>query len=584
MNAQITTRRAIAQLNALLRDAQLRGIISSSSSSSIECSGGFGYLPTEIIRLVVEGVVTIPIVMPFGLQQAEAARQSIYDLISLAQTCRLLNDCITRAFPWIRLEAVARASTALTPIDRKTKTPFFSQCLAEERSKVDIITLQSALKAMVCHCARDHCKGARRHHNSSLTSTANQGQTTIQSVAMQGRVPQLKVLWQHCSLLAVAAHASECAVYACVRPVSTRRGNQLAITRHSLIRVAQTASTTWNPNTDLTTLARKHIGESQTSAEAEVAQLAVSPCGRFIGTVGRDSSQQSLTAHSVRIWDTTQNSGVVISPPLVATGGVAKRLWFYMDANETDLRLAVVWATTTATVICSYVSSIANTSEFVYESTKHRFDNARLTEFGVASSGRGALCIRQTMRGPDFDLTELEASVDFFNMEESMSVTVRKKKTTTIDRPTFVPAVVALSSCLNTTIVFCACHGHSTRVEISVRAPNCAFVCTHSFSLRGRIGEMEPVLSATFRVEAFPWHACVSPCGRFVAATFGDDGCSGIGIIDLSSRTQTKSPNVIWMPTLLGQLPRQMHWNSVGIWMRTGQGALLLGAGAPTPT
>jgi len=96
------------------------------------------------------------------------AKQVIADIASLLCTCRCIESAFREQGDMLRLEVASRGQTQLWPVNVAAQYPFLDQVLREERSRLDVRMLESALTAMVTHCASDHCRGARWAHNKRI--------------------------------------------------------------------------------------------------------------------------------------------------------------------------------------------------------------------------------------------------------------------------------------------------------------------------------------------------------------------------------------------------------------------------------
>ena len=271
-----------------------------------ECIAGaglFGTLDPDLVCAIVEQLAqtglqacrrSIPSVAVQGAFLCKA-KQVITDIASLLCTCRCIESAFREQGDMLRLEVASRGQTQLWPVDVTARYPFLDQVLREERSRLDVRMLESALTAMVTHCASDHCRGARWAHNKRIAeATQRQEQrpaTPLLLAVLDGgeRTPRVKVAWSgserpNCiECFGSAAAADDCWVLA----ADEDGGN--------LVRVRNAPAPAFDPRSELAKTqelrgaARISLSSSQRQQQHHATHLAVSPCGGWLALAYRES-------------------------------------------------------------------------------------------------------------------------------------------------------------------------------------------------------------------------------------------------------------------------------------------------------
>jgi hypothetical protein len=275
----------------------------------------------------------------------EAVLAAVRDAANLTLTCRFLNACMRLHGHRLRLEMAAARCTTFAPSIPLLKTapfatPWFSQCEREERSRFDVQMLESALVAMVPHCAGEHCRCVRRAHN--LRTSEFRAEHSSELILGTQR-PYVKVV--HDALVSVNATRSNCL---------------LSTEEHGRVRVSVMSDETpdaLDPHTELR--CRWHTDLPSISDQACVCHhLAMSECGKWVAVVQRRTGPvpagKIFPDSHIHLYEVgSSGGGPRASHCLVDT--LVQTLWF--RKYNLDARDAVDGvARTNATLLCFYGS------------------------------------------------------------------------------------------------------------------------------------------------------------------------------------------------------------------------------------
>jgi len=274
----------------------------------------------------------------------EAVLAAVRDAANLASTCRFLNACMRLHGHRLRLEMAAARCTTFAPSIPLLKTapfatPWFSQCEREERSRFDVQMLESALVAMVPHCAGEHCRSVRRAHN--LRTAEFRAEHSNKSTLGTQR-PCVKVV--HDALISYNVARSDCLI-------STEDHGRV---RMSIM--SDETSDALDPHTELR--CRWHTDLPSISDIARVCHhLAISECGKWVAVVQRRAALPAgkvfPDSHICLYEVGSSECGPRVSHCLVDT--LVQALWF--RKYNLDARDAVDGvARTNATILCFYGS------------------------------------------------------------------------------------------------------------------------------------------------------------------------------------------------------------------------------------
>jgi hypothetical protein len=271
-----------------------------------ECIAGaglFGTLDPDLVCAIAEQLAqtglqscrSIPSVVGQGALLRKA-KQAIADIASLLCTCRCIESAFREQGDMLRLEVAARGQTQLWPVNVAAQYPFLDQVLREERSRLDVRMLESALTAMVTHCASNHCRGARWAHNKRIAeATQRQEQrpaTPLLLAVLSGgeRTPRVKVAWSGSArgprcieCFGSAAAAEDCWVLA-----ADEDGGDL-------VRVQNAPAPAFDPRSELAKtrelrgVASISLPSSQRQQQYHATHLAVSPCGGWLALAYQES-------------------------------------------------------------------------------------------------------------------------------------------------------------------------------------------------------------------------------------------------------------------------------------------------------
>ena len=195
----------------------------------------------------------------------------------------------------LRLEIAARGQTLLWPVNVAAQYPFLDQVLREERSRLDVRMLESALTAMVTHCASDHCRGARWAHNKRIAeATQRQEQrpaTPLLLAVLDGgeRTPRVKVAWSGSARPScIECFGSPSAAEDCWVIAADEDGGDL-------VRVRNAPAPAFDPRSELAKTRELHgvasisLASSQRQQQHHATHLAVSPCGGWLAVAYGES-------------------------------------------------------------------------------------------------------------------------------------------------------------------------------------------------------------------------------------------------------------------------------------------------------
>ena len=297
------------------------------------------------------------------------------DAANLAQTCHFFNACMRLHGHTLRLEMAAARCTPFAPSltlpasstllqTVPFATPWFAQCIREERSRFDVQMLESALVAMVPHCAGEHCRSVRRAHNLNLLSAhraynlrlssaeylAQRQQSQLRSIMLGTQRPCVKVV--HDALVSGHAHAARAD---CL--ISTEKNGQV----HLAVMSDETPDAL-DPHTQLRCRWRADL--PSISDQARVCHhIAISECGKWVAVVQRRtgpvSTGKTFPDSHVTLWEVGSSLGgggaraPHVSQRLCDT--LVQSLWFRtcnLDARDA----ADGVARTNATILCFYAS------------------------------------------------------------------------------------------------------------------------------------------------------------------------------------------------------------------------------------
>lgn len=277
-----------------------------------ECIAGaglFGTLDPDLVCAIAEQLAQTGLQACRSIPSVAAqtallckAKQVIADIASLLCTCRCIESAFREQGDMLRLEVASRGQTQLWPVNMAAQYPFLDQVLREERSRLDVRMLESALTAMVTHCASDHCRGARWAHNKRIAEAAQRQEqrpaTPLLLAVLDGgeRTPRVKVAWSgserpNCiECFGSATAADDCWVLA----ADEDGGN--------LVRVRNAPAPAFDPRSELAKTQElcgaarislsSEASSSQRQQQYHATHLAVSPCGGWLALAYRESEAQ----------------------------------------------------------------------------------------------------------------------------------------------------------------------------------------------------------------------------------------------------------------------------------------------------
>lgn len=295
---------------------------------AVTAAGVFGWLPPDLICVVLHHLIALSPRLRCGVELQWAATQSVAHVLQALTSCSYLWRCFVEDGEVLRLEVAARGCTSLMPTNAASKTPYFDQLTLEERSRFDVRMLESALNALVCHCAGEHCRGVRRAHNESIATPQKKGTTRpptpMLAMVLAGRRPRVKVVWPSgVVMLAAGASVNEC--FLALRPTDYVRpaahasslgyafGNNVV---GSLVSLRDEAPEVFNPNTELRPVRRIEVCQRDTKCRAIVEEVATSPCGQWVAllkeVLNADGTRAEQKRAKLELWqfDTIGNAAV----------------------------------------------------------------------------------------------------------------------------------------------------------------------------------------------------------------------------------------------------------------------------------
>lgn len=281
-----------------------------------ECIAGaglFGTLDPDLVCAIAEQLAQT------GLQSCRSipsvarqtallckAKQVIVDIASLLCTCRCIESAFREQGDMLRLEVAARGQTQLWPVNVAAQYPFLDQVLREERSRLDVRMLESALTAMVTHCASDHCRGARWAHNQRIAEAARRQEqrpaTPLLLAVLNGgeRTPRVKVAWSGSArpscieCFGSASTADDCWVLA-----ADEDGGDL-------VQIQNAPAPAFDPRSELAKtqklrgvariLLPDEASSSQRQQQYHATHLAVSPCGGWLAVAYQKAEAHALVS------------------------------------------------------------------------------------------------------------------------------------------------------------------------------------------------------------------------------------------------------------------------------------------------
>ena len=271
-------------------------------SACIAAAKLFGRLDPDLICAIAEQLAQAPslskaCVSPCALSSTvRQAKLAIRDIASLLCTCRCIESAFREHGDMLRLEVAARGQTQLWPVHCRAPYPFLDQVLREERSRLDVRMLESALTAMVTHCASEHCRGARWAHNKRIAEAAQRQEhrpaTPLLLAVLNGgkRTPRVKVAW------------SSAAMPNCVECFGSAAASEdswvLAAEQDGgdLVRVQNAPAPAFDPRSELATTPTLR-GAASLAVDARLSpqpqqhatHLAMSPCGGWLAVAYQDA-------------------------------------------------------------------------------------------------------------------------------------------------------------------------------------------------------------------------------------------------------------------------------------------------------
>lgn len=264
-------------------------------------AGPFGALSPDLVCLVLQHLVFLSPTLRCGLELREAVAGTVRHAASALFVCTYVWRSFRQHGELLRLEMGARVCTSLMPTNAASDTPYLDQVMLEEHSRLDVRMLESALNSLVCHCAGEHCRGARRAHNESIGARvlarkgpdgkrARPPSTPLLSAVLGGRRPRVKVVWPSSYVSDIfgtqTASSNECLVM--LGPQGFRDGAASSL-RMGWLCMRDESPEVFDPNTEVQVMRRLKLGEPPTRDRLyEVAMVATTPCGRWIAVVKDD--------------------------------------------------------------------------------------------------------------------------------------------------------------------------------------------------------------------------------------------------------------------------------------------------------
>ena len=259
-------------------------------------AGLFGKLPADVVVIIVKNLLCLSTNLTCGVELHQGAQESVRDVTSLNTSCQYLAWCFRETGNELRLEFAARQITSLMPTNPASPMPYFEQILSEERSKLDIGILESALNSMLTHCCSEHCRGPLRG-----PSIRRGPSMPLLAAVLNGQKPRAKVVWPSNVKQMTVSAASD----TCVLGLQTRNAGPV-MGQKSLLMFKDEPSPAFNANTDLNPTHRNEIPE--VFRNEVVDKLAVSPCGEYVAMTKRSFDSRKRHRGSLIIFKTGKDT------------------------------------------------------------------------------------------------------------------------------------------------------------------------------------------------------------------------------------------------------------------------------------
>lgn len=165
--------------------AKLGALLDEPAATSVEGhANAIASLSVDLVELLFTELLKIPKGASHLAGTCAASR--------LACTCKFAASTL-RVLKNLRLEIAARALTA-TP-SSSCHLPFFDGLMRQEKSRIQVRVLETALQGLVTHCAGKHCQYAQKSHNALMKKRAHRSGLPLIAHALQGAVPKVRVAW-----------------------------------------------------------------------------------------------------------------------------------------------------------------------------------------------------------------------------------------------------------------------------------------------------------------------------------------------------------------------------------------------------
>lgn len=585
------------------------------AQASVVAAGPFARLGADLVCAVVEQLLR--------LGNAVLREAAVRDVAALLGTCRYVDACFRAHGDALRLEVAARGQTTVVPRDLATAArPYLDQVMREERSRVDLRILESAMNAMVTHCAAQHCKGARGAYNRRLAQqlrelpSAGRPLTPLtDAVLAEGPPPSVRVAWCD-KVQGVWSSSSD---DACCRVGAQTTDGDAAV---ELVCVSNKPARVFDPRSEL-----EQTFRFRATPEGRVFFLSASPDGAWVAAACR-RGEASQEHWCVCFWNAT--TGERACRREVTKGVYVKAMWFRSEGPDLLLVLMLGFRGTDETQphrTLAVLQIRVDGAGFGPEDVPLRFvpqhgsvpgctllrpvqhaDDA-LPVRSLWSRGVSVLCVRHTDRfcfaclcanklpeeggsppersiwqtvrvdcaaaraGRDRGVTEAVTRAD--DCLRPMAATVRGGS--------FLPSEAEASPDGWRVIVVGlrrpASGGRILYVHIYEHDGG-KYAHVHSVRVADVIQRAYETATQVSPLPKFPLGFALSPCGRFVllglVLAVPGTHVAGLCILDFDDLHQGRVASG-WVECRHDSVPRAVRWNRAGLWLETHEGVLLLG-------
>ena len=600
------------------------------AQASVVAAGPFARLSADLVCAVVEQLLRCGAVV---LREA-----AVRNVAALLGTCRYVDACFRANGDALRLEVAARGQTTVVPRDLATAArPYLDQVMREERSRVDLRILESAMTAMVTHCAAQHCKGARGAYNRRLAQQLRELPSVgrpltplTEAVLAEGPPPSVRVAW--CDKVQ-GVWSSSCDAACCNVVARTRAGGDASV---ELVCVSNRPARVFDPRSEL-----EQTFRFRATPQGEVHFMSASRDGAWVAAAccHVEASTPSQEQWCVCLWNAA--TGERACRREVMKGVYVKAMWFRSEGPDSLLVLILGFRTNalddpsrTHAMLQVRVDGTGFGPEDVplqfvpqdgsvpgctlLSPVQHADDTLPVLAFW--SRGVTVLCVRHTDRFCFACLCANKLPWEGGGEEESLWQTVRidcaaaragrdcaVTEAVTRADDCFMPMAANVRGGRFLPTVADASPDGWRVVVAGIRRPSgdrimYVDVYEHDGGKYARVHSVRVVDAVqrahgmATRVSMFPGATlpksfALSPCSRFVLLGlvlldfhYGEEDefvsprtcVAGVCILDLDDLHQGRVASG-WVECRQDSVPCAVRWNRAGLWLETREGVLLLG-------